>query len=97
MEEADAQFEIDNEHVENHEQDEGDLSDLENIFEPKKKKDNKEDQDVHNLAEFLDGFDDEKLQSCQGKFPKIGFFLRFFANIFYWCVVWSRFFTNAKS
>ena len=63
LEEADAQFEIDNEHVENHEQDEGDLSDLEDIFEPKRKEDNKEDQDVHNLAEFLDGFDDDELEN----------------------------------
>ena len=46
LEEADAQFEIDNEHVENPEQDEGDLSDLEDIFEPKRQEDNKEDQDV---------------------------------------------------
>ena len=48
LEEADAQFEIDNEHVENHEQDEGDLSNLGDkfIFEPKRKEDNKEDQDA---------------------------------------------------
>ena len=56
--------EIDNEHVENHDQDEGDLSDLEDIFETKRKEDNKEDQDVHiNLAEFLDGFDDDELEN----------------------------------
>ena len=34
----DAQFEIDNQHIENHKQDEGDLSDFKDIFEPKRQK-----------------------------------------------------------
>ena len=61
----DAQFEIDNQHIENHKQDEGDLSDFKDIFELKRQEDNKEDQDVHldNLAEFLDGFDDDELEN----------------------------------
>ena len=65
LEEVDAQFEINNQHIENHKQDEGDLSDFEDIFEPKRQEDNKEDQDVHldNLAEFLDGFDDDELEN----------------------------------
>eukprot|EP00493_Phyllostaurus_siculus_P001862 UN01872 len=36
------------------------------------------------------------LQSCQRKFPKMGFLCVFFANYFYWCVVWSLIFTDAK-
>ena len=38
LEEVDAQFEIDNQHIENHKQDEGDLSDFKDIFEPKRQK-----------------------------------------------------------
>ena len=51
--------------VENPEQNNGDLSDLEDIFEPKRKKDNEGDQDVHldDLAQFLDGFDDDELEN----------------------------------
>ena len=54
LEEVDPQFEIDNQHIENHKQDEGDLSDFEDIFEPKRQEDNKEDQDLHldKLEEF---------------------------------------------
>ena len=65
MEEVDAQFEIDNQHIENHKQDEGDWSAFEDIFEPKRQKDDKENQDVqlHNLAEFLYGFDDDELEN----------------------------------
>ena len=58
-------LEVDDQHVENPEQNEDDLSDLEDIFEPKRKKDNEGDQDVHldNLAKFLDGFDDDELEN----------------------------------
>ena len=61
---VDNQIEIDNEMVENHEQDEDALSDLEDIFEPKRKENDKEDQHLHldNLADFLDGFDDDELE-----------------------------------
>ena len=57
--------EIDNQLVENHEQNENDLNDLENIFEPKRKDNSKGSQDAHldNLAEFLDGFDDDELEN----------------------------------
>ena len=45
--------------------DTGNLSDFEDIFEPKRQKDDKENQDVqlHNLAEFLYGFDDDELEN----------------------------------
>ena len=61
---VDNQIEIDNEMVENHEQDEDALSDLEDIFEPKRKENDKEDQHLHfyNLADFLNGFDDDELE-----------------------------------
>ena len=57
-------IEIDNEMVENHEQDANALSDFENIFEPKRKENDMEDQHLHlyNLANFLDGFDDDELE-----------------------------------
>ena len=57
--------EIDNQLVENHEQNENDLSDLENIFEAKRKDNSKGSQDAHldNLAELLDGFDDDELKN----------------------------------
>ena len=61
--EVDSQSQIDNQHVENPEGSEGDLSDFEDIFAPKGK-DNNKDEDVHfdNLEKFLDGFDDEELE-----------------------------------
>ena len=48
-----------------HEQNENDLSDFEDIFEPKRKENSKGSQDAHldNLAEFLDGFDDDELEN----------------------------------
>ena len=57
--------EIDNQLVENHDQNEDDLSDLEDIFQPKRQENSKESQDPHldNLAEFLDGFDDDELEN----------------------------------
>ena len=57
--------EIDNQLVENHEQNENDLSDLENIFKAKRKDNSKGSQDAHldNLAELLDGFDDDELKN----------------------------------
>ena len=60
---VDNQIEIDNEMVENHEQDEDTLSDFEDIFEPKRKENDKEEQHLHldNLADFLDGFDHDEL------------------------------------
>ena len=61
--EVDSQSQIDNQSVENPEQSEGDLSDFEDIFAPKRK-DNNKHEDVHfdNLKKFLDGFDDEELE-----------------------------------
>ena len=61
--EVDSQSQIDNQSVENSQQSEGDLSDFEDIFAPKRK-DNNKDEDVHfdNLEKFLDGFDDEELE-----------------------------------
>ena len=61
--EVDSQSQIDNQSVENPEQSEGDLSDFEDIFAPKRK-DNNKDEDVHfdNLEKFLEGFDDEELE-----------------------------------
>jgi len=61
--EVDSQSEIDNQSVENPERSERDLSNFKDIYAPKRKEDNK-DQDVHfdNLEKFLDGFDDEKLE-----------------------------------
>ena len=57
--------EIENQLVENHEQNENDLSDLVNIVEAKRKDNSKGSQDAHldNLAELLDGFDDEELEN----------------------------------
>ena len=57
--------EIDNQLFENHGQNENDLSDFEDIFEPKRKENSKGSQDAHldNLAEFLDGFDDDELEN----------------------------------
>ena len=51
-------------HVKNHEQGEDALSDFEDILEPKRKENDKEDQHLHldNLADFLDGFDDDELE-----------------------------------
>ena len=48
-----------------HEQNENDLSDFEDIFEPKRKENSKGSQDAHldNLAELLDGFDDDELEN----------------------------------
>ena len=59
-----SQIEVDNEMVENHDQDEDALSDFEDIFEPKRKENDKEDQHLHleNLADFLDRFDDDELE-----------------------------------
>ena len=59
--EVDDQSEIYNQHVGNSEQNEGNLSDLEDIFEPKRKEDNEGDQD--NLTQFLDGIDDDELEN----------------------------------
>ena len=43
----------------------GDSNDLEDIFEPKRKENSKEEHNEHldNLEEFLGGFGDEELQS----------------------------------
>ena len=64
LEQVDSQIAIYNEMVENHKQDEDALSDFEDIFEPKRKENDKEYQYLHldNLADFLDGFDDDELE-----------------------------------
>ena len=61
--EVESQSQIENQSVQNPERSEGDLSDFEDIFAPKRK-DNNKDEDVHfdNLEKFLDGFDDEELE-----------------------------------
>ena len=59
------QVEMDNQVVENRDQNEDDLSDFDDIYEPKKQQNSKESQDEHldNLAQFLDGFDDDELEN----------------------------------
>jgi len=59
------QVEMDNQVVENRNQNEDGLSDFEHIYEPKKQQNSKESQDEHldNLAQFLDGIDDDELEN----------------------------------